>query len=79
MNKEKNHKSVQFFRLLYQPNAQYRIHENCRETTPKYFGRNITSSVEPAQSLELATNGDIKANPHKPCRADKSLDCVFPI
>jgi len=38
-------KSVdQCIRLLYQPNAQYQIHVNCKGITSIYFGKNIPSS-----------------------------------
>jgi len=38
-------KSVdQCIRLLYQPNAQYQIHANCKGITSICFGKNIPSS-----------------------------------
>ena len=38
-------KSVdQCIRLLYQPNAQYQIHANCKGITSKCFGKNVPSS-----------------------------------
>jgi hypothetical protein len=38
-------KSVdQCIRLLYQPNAQYQIHVNCKGITSVYFGKNMPSS-----------------------------------